>query len=145
MLPLWVLVIACGAAAHQIHLGAVSLVNRRATPAVLAQGYGLPSLQAAALGCLLAATVARQGVWSAEASFVLVFAVVAIHDILKLRSAFTAQREAVHRLVVSWEGGGRWQEQVAGYLDPLSHHPAHVALGVVFGVLFALAFGLGSS
>jgi len=142
--PLWILVGLCGLVNQVLKLTIYSLVNRRVEPPVLAQGYGMPSLQAAVLGCLVTAVVLRGGWWTGEASFALVFAVVAIHDILKLRSAFTAQREAVYRLVHVWDAGAPWRQQVAGYLDPLRHHPAHVAVGVMFGALFALAFGFAS-
>ena len=32
------------------------------------------------------------------------------------------------------------EQQVADYLDPRTHHPIHVAAGVLFGAFFALAF-----
>lgn len=51
----------------------------------------------------------------------------------------TRQREIVHAIVTTSPEAGPLLRQVAGYLDPLTHHPAHVAAGVLYGVLFAVA------
>ena len=69
------------------------------------------------------------------------FAVIVIHDTVKLRVATSLQREAVFHLVASLPPGGAFPQRVADYLDPITHQVFHVVVGVVFGGLFALAFG----
>jgi acid phosphatase family membrane protein YuiD len=102
----------------------------------------LPSLPAALLSCLLTLTVARLGWSSGEAGFALVFAVIVVHDTMKLRLAASRQREVLYHLVVRRPDAGPLHQRVAGYLDPRTHHPAHVVVGAVLGTLFALAFGM---
>jgi acid phosphatase family membrane protein YuiD len=117
--------------------------NRRWMLPVLVQSYGLPSLPAALLSCLLTLTVMRLGWRSGDAGFALVFAVIVVHDTIKLRVAASQQREVLYRLVVRLPDAGPFHQRVAGYLDPRTHHPAHVGIGGLFGTLFALAFGMG--
>lgn len=142
--PLWALVGACGVAGQSAKFVLYSAVARRAAPAALFQGYGAPSLPAAVLACLLALVTIQRGWRSSEASFALVLAVVAVHDTVKLRLAATRQREIVHAIVTTEPAAGPLRRRVAGYLDPMSHHPAHVLAGLVFGVLFAVATAPGA-
>lgn len=141
--PIWAQVIACAVAGQVAKFVVYSVVGRRPVPAALFQGYGAPSLPAAGLSCLLALMVICRGWRSPEASFALVLAVVAVHDTVKLRLAATRQREIVHTIVTTEPGAGPLRKRVAGYLDPLSHHPAHVVTGVLFGILFAVAVAAG--
>ena len=141
--PAWAQVFACAAAAQVAKFGLYSLVARRPAPSALLEGNGAPSLPAAGLACLLTLMILSRGWRSTEASFALVLAVVAVHDTVKLRLAATRQREIVHAIVTTEPAAGPLRRRVAGYLDPLSHHPAHVVAGVVFGVLFAVATGAG--
>lgn len=142
--PIWVVVLGCGALMQLLKFGLYSVANRQFALSALGQSYGLPSLPTAVLGCLLVMTVARTGWKSSETGFVLVFAVVAIHDAIKLRVAASRQREVLHRLVTSLPDVGPFHQRVADYLDPRAHNPAHVLLGGVLGTLFALAFGMGA-
>lgn len=141
--PLWAQVAACAVAGQVAKFVLYSLVGRRATPSALLQGYGAPSLPASVLSCLLALMVIHRGWRSSEASLALVLAVVAVHDTVKLRRAATRQREIMHAIVTTEPAAGPLRRRVAGYLDPLTHHPAHVAAGLLFGVLFAVAAGPG--
>lgn len=142
--PLWALVGACAVAGQSAKFVLYSAVARRAEPSALFQGYGAPSLPAAVLACLLTLVTIQRGWASSEASFALVLAVVAVHDTVKLRLAATRQREIVHAIVTTEPAAGPLRRRVAGYLDPLSHHPAHVVAGLVFGVLFAVATAPGA-
>lgn len=141
--PAWALVAACAVAGQAVKFALYSAVARRPAAAALVQGYGAPSLPAAVLSCLLALMVMRRGWTSSEASLALVLAVIAVHDTVKLRNAATRQREIVHAIVTAEPAAGPLMRRVAGYLDPLSHHPAHVVTGVAFGLLFAVAAGAG--
>lgn len=140
--PIWVTVLFCGAAVQLVKLAAYSAARRRLTLGVLGQGHGLPGLPPALLGCLLVLVSLRRGWNSAEAGFALVFAVIVVHDAVKLGAAHRRQRQALFHLVDALDEPGPFRLRVADYLDPASHHPAHVAAGVLFGALFALAFGL---
>mgnify|MGYP001826720486 CR=1 FL=1 len=138
--PIWVVVLLCGLAGQVVKTLVYSLLNRRPALALLAQGHGFPSLQAGLLSCLLFLTLRRPEATSGEAGFALVFAVIVIHDTVKLRLMASRQREAVVRLVHVLPGAGEFHQHVADYLDPRTHHPIHVAAGVAWGALFALAF-----
>lgn len=142
-LPAWLIVAACGAFSQFLKLAVYGAVDRRLRPGLLAQSYGLPSLPAAALGCLVTLMVLRHGWASSEAGFALVFAVIGVHDTLKLGDTTRRQREALFHVVDNLPPADRLRQQVANYLDPRTHHPAHMALGVLLGSLFALAFGAG--
>jgi len=139
--PVWLVVICCGASAQIFKLLVYSAIRGRFDLAIMAQGRGLPSLQSTILSCLLTSIVLRSGWDSGQTAFALVFAVVVIHDTVKLRVATSRHREAVFHLVASLPEGGPFPPRVAGYLDPRIHQVSHVVIGVVFGGLFALAFG----
>lgn len=138
--PIWVVVLACGLAAQVAKTLVYSLLNRRFAFLHLAQGHGFPSLQAALLSCLLVLTLRRPEATAGHAGFALVFAVIVIHDTVKLRLMASRQREAVVRLVHVLPGAGEFHQRVADYLDPRTHHPVHVAAGVAWGAVFGLAF-----
>lgn len=137
--PAWATVAACGVAGQVVKFALYSAVARRPAPAALLQGHGVPSLPAAVLACLLGLMVIQRGWTSSEASLALVVAVIAVHDTVKLRHAATRQRELAHAIVTTEPAAGPLRRRVAGYLDPVSHHPAHVVTGIVFGILFAVA------
>jgi len=138
--PIWTIVVSCGLAAQVFKTLVYSILNRKAAFSHLAQGHGFPSLQAALLACLLALTVMRPEPTPGQVGFALVFAIIVIHDTVKLRLMARRQREAVVRLVHVLPGAGAFHQQVADYFDPRTHHPVHVAAGLAWGALFALAF-----
>ncbi len=140
--PIWVVVIVCGVLGQLFKLVVYSTTKRHLDLALIAQGSGLPSLQASVLSCLLVLVAIRSGWNSGLTAFALVFAVIFIHDTVKLRMAASRQREVVYHLVASLPDAGHFHQRVAGYLDPRVHQKSHVAAGVVFGGFFALAFGI---
>ncbi len=142
--PAWLVIVGCGISTQLIKVLLYSLAQRRFAVGVMGQSYGVPSLTASGLSCLLVLTVMRQGWSSSLAGFAFVFAVISVHDTIKLRVAASRQRKVVFRLVETLEDAGPFHLRVADYLDPRTHHPAHVIAGVLFGSLFALAFGLTS-
>ncbi len=141
-LPVWVVVTLCGALGQLFKLAVYSTTKRHFDLALIAQGSGLPSLQATVLSCLLVLVGMRSGWNSGQAAFALVFAVIVVHDTVKLRVAASRQRRVVYHLVASLPDAGHFHQRVAGYLDPRIHQKSHVAAGVVFGGLFALALGI---
>jgi len=140
--PIWLVVTVCGALGQLFKLVVYSITKRHFDLALIAQGRGLPSLQANVLSCLLVLVGVRTGWNSGQAAFALVFAVIVIHDTVKLRVAASRQRKVVYHLVASLPDAGHFHQRVAGYLDPRLHQTSHMAAGVVFGGLFALAFGI---
>ena len=140
--PIWLVVLACAASCQAVKLLIYSLVHRRFKPGVLGQTHGLPSLQAASLASLLVDVSLRRGWDSGETSFALVFVVIVVFDLVRVRSAARDQRYVVFHLVEALPTGGVFRQRVADYLDIRTHHPVHVAIGAIFGALFALAFGL---
>ncbi len=142
--PAWLVILGCGALVQATKLLGYSLAQRRLILPVLVQNHGLPSLTSAVFTCLLVLVVMREGWGSSQAGFALVFAVIVVHDTIKLRVAASRQREVVFLLVEILPEAGPFHKQVADYLDPRTHHPVHVATGVLLGGLFALAFGPSS-
>ena len=140
--PVWLVVVACGTLVQVFKVAVYSVTKRHFDLAVAAQGRGLPSLQASILSCLLVLVVLRSGWSSGETAFALVFAVIVIHDTVKLRIAASRQRAVVFHLVASLPDAGHFHQRVAGFLDPRTHQVSHVVVGVVCGGLFALAFGI---
>lgn len=140
--PVWLVVTVCGVLGQLFKLAVYSVTKRHLDLALIAQGRGLPSLQATVLSCLLVLVVVRSGWNSSQAAFALIFAVIVIHDTVKLRVAASRQREVVYHLVASLPEAGQFHQRVAGYLDPRRHQTSHVSAGVMFGGLFALAFGI---
>jgi len=140
--PIWLVVIASVTLSQLFKLAVYSITKRRFDLALVAQGGGLPSLQATLLSCLLVLVVGRSGWYSGETSFALVFAVIVIHDTKKLRVASSRHRAAMFHLVATLPDGGQFHQRVADYLDPRLHQASHLAAGVVFGGLFGLALGI---
>lgn len=140
-LPIWLIVGLCGVLVQLAKLAAYSVARRQFALAALGQSYGLPSLPGALLTCLAVLIGLRVGWASSEFGFSLVLAVILIHDTVKLGFASRRHREAVFHLVSSLDREGPLRLRVADYLDPRTHHPAHVVLGMILGALFALAFG----
>jgi acid phosphatase family membrane protein YuiD len=141
-LPIWLVVIVCGALGQIFKLAVYSITKRCFDLALIAQGRGLPSLQATVLSCLLVLVGMRSGWSSGQAAFALVFAVIVVHDTVKFRVTASRQREVMFHLVASLPEAGQFHQRVAGFLDPRLHQTSHVVAGVVFGSLFALAFGI---
>lgn len=140
--PIWLVVVLSGTVSQLFKLAVYSITKRHFDLAVVAQGGGLPSLQAVILSCMLSLTVVRCGWSSGETAFALVFAVIVIHDTVKLRVASSRQREVMFHLVASLPDAGEFHQRVATYLDPRLHQVSHVVAGMLFGGLFALAFGI---
>lgn len=140
--PVWAVVLLCALVNQLLKLGAYSATRGELAFAAFGQSHGLPSSPAAVLSCLLVLVIVRTGWRSAETGLALVFAVIVIHDTVKLRIAAHRQREVVVQLVDTLNHPSPLQQYLADYLDPRTHHPAHVAVGVVLGGVFALAFGL---
>ena len=139
-LPTWAVVAVCGLAAQAVKLVLYSAARRHLALTAFAQGNGLPSLPAAVLACL-AVLVGRRAGWAApETGFALVFAVIVVHDTLKLGWLADRNREALVRILAHVRARGQAGRWALAYLDPRAHHPAHVALGIAFGGVFALAF-----
>jgi acid phosphatase family membrane protein YuiD len=141
--PIWLVVALCGVLAQIIKLVLYSTTGRELRFTAFVQSNGLPSLPATLLACLLAQTVAREGWQSAEAAFALVFAVIVVHDTVKLSGMADHQRAVLVHLLEAAEGPGTVRRGLAAALDPRAHHPAHVAVGLVLGALFGLAFVSG--
>ena len=141
--PVWLFVAACGILNQIVKTTAYSFASKRIILSAVVQPHGLPSLPAALMTCLLVLISLKSGWHSGPASFAVVFAVVVLHDLMKVRGAAQEQRLVVFQLVDSLIVPEPLRSRVAGYLDVKVHHPAHVLMGVLVGGFFALAFGLG--
>jgi acid phosphatase family membrane protein YuiD len=139
-LDIWVLVLIAAASCQVAKTVAYSVAQRRLNLVVLAQSAGLPSLHAVVGAALLGLLVLQTGVQSSESAVALVFLVIAVFDSVRVRGAAEAQRRIVHGLVLRSAQASELQRRVVNYLDPFAHAPAHVAVGLVWGGLFAMAF-----
>ena len=140
-LDIWLVVLLGAVTGQLLKLALYSATQRRLHLAVLGQSAGLPSVHATVGGALLTLCVARTGWYSSESAVALVFMVITVFDAMRVRAAAQQQRRLVHDLVLLAPDAGPWRRLVAGYLDIIAHTPGHVAAGLVWGFLFALAFG----
>jgi len=140
-LPIWILVLICGVSTQLFKLLIYSAVQRRLAVGVLGESVGLPSLHASVLTCLMVLVGIQAGWRATETALALVFAVIVIHDAIRLKSATQQQRVVLYQLVQAVPGMGHVRRQVATILNVRAHHPLHVAIGTLFGLLFAIAFG----
>jgi acid phosphatase family membrane protein YuiD len=140
-IDIWVLVVLCVLAGQAVKTALYSVPRRRLHLAVLGQSAGLPSAHAAASGCLATLCAVRSGWQAPETSAALVFTVIAVFDAVRVRSAAQEQRRLLHELAELAPDPEPWRVRVAGYLDVMAHAPGHVVAGLVWGFLFALAFG----
>ncbi len=140
--PIWVLVLASGIFSQVFKTVLYAIPRRRIPIFMLFQSSGLPSLAATTATCLLTLVIVRCGWNSSEAGFALCFAVIGFHDALKLGGAAVEQQRALYLVLDRMEISGSLAQRATAYLDPRSHHPAHMLVGVALGLLFALAFGV---
>jgi acid phosphatase family membrane protein YuiD len=138
---IWHVVLLGVVAGQVLKLVLYSVAQRRLHLAVLGQSAGLPSMHAVVGGTLLTLCVIRTGWYAPESSIAFVFFVITVFDAMRVRAAAQQQRRLVHGLVLMAPEDGTWLRLVARYLDMIAHTPAHVAAGVVWGFLFALALG----
>ncbi len=140
-LDIWLVVLLGVAAGQLVKLLLYSVPRRRLQLAVLGQSAGLPSLHATVGGSLVTLCILRLGWRAPETSLAIMFAVITVFDAVRVRSAAQHQRRVMHDLVLLAPDVKPWRRQVAGYLDMLAHTPAHVAGGLIWGFLFAMAVG----
>jgi acid phosphatase family membrane protein YuiD len=143
--PAWALVLLCGAAAQASKFLIYSAARGRPALRVLGESVGLPSLHAAVLTCLTTVLAVRQGWRDPQTGVALVFAVIVVHDAMRLKGANQAQKEMLRDILDVMGPNSHWQRQMTSLLNVRVHHPLHVAIGVIFGLLFALALGVGGS
>jgi len=140
-LDIWLVVVLSVVAGQLFKVLLYSVTQRRLHLAALGQSAGLPSVHAIIGGSLLTLCILRLGWSAAESSLALVFLVITVFDSMRVRAAAQQQRRLVHDLVLLTPAAGPTRRRVAGYLDIIAHTPAHVAAGIVWGFLFALALG----
>jgi uncharacterized protein len=139
-LDIWIVVTIAAASCQVVKMAAYSIAQRRLNLAVLAQSAGLPSLHAVVGSSLLGLLILHTGFGSSESAVALVFLVITVFDSVRVRGATQAQRRVVHDLVLRSAQANLFHNRVANYLDPIAHAPVHVAMGLVWGGLFAIAF-----
>lgn len=140
--PIWALVFACGVLNQIVKLVVASLLERRLVLHALTESVGTPSLHAAVLSCCTVLLGLRAGWAAPETSLALVFAVIVIHDTVRFKGSAQEQRTVLYRLVQALPGEERLRGRTASLLQVWAHRPFDVAVGVLFGLLFALMCGL---
>ena len=138
-MPIWLKVLLCGVVTQLVKLLAYSVAQRRLALPVLGESVGLPSLHAAVFTCLTVLMGIALGWGATETALALVLTVIVIYDAIRLKSESQAQRITLHWLVQNLPQANRWQRQVSKLLNVRGHQPFQVAIGVLFGLLFALA------
>lgn len=140
-LDIWAMVVLAVVSGQLLKLLLYSVTQRRLRLVVIGQSAGLPSAHAVGAGSLVGACWQRLGWSSPLLSVALVFAVIMVFDAMRVRSAADQQRRLLRDVVQLGERAERWQRMAAGYLDALTHTPAHVVVGLAWGFLFAFALG----
>jgi acid phosphatase family membrane protein YuiD len=138
-LDIWVIVVLAVVAGQLLKLLLFSVTQRELRLGVLGQSAGPPSAQAVCGGSLICACLVRCGWSSLETGVAVVFGAITVFDAMRVRSAAAQQRRVLHELVSIGNEPTRWRRRAAEYLDVLTHTPAHVAVGLFWGFLFALA------
>jgi acid phosphatase family membrane protein YuiD len=139
-LDIWLVVVLAVASGQLAKLAIYSVTQRELRLAVLVQSAGLPSAHAIGAGSLVGACALQTGWTSTLSGASLVVAVIMVFDAMRVRSAADAQRKLLRELVLLDDTVVQvWQRRVAGYLDAMNHAPTHVAVGLAWGFLFALA------
>jgi acid phosphatase family membrane protein YuiD len=139
-LPIWIIVLLCGAVTQLTKLLVYSGSQRRLALSVIGESVGLPSLHASVLTCLTIQVGFRAGWGATETALSFVFAVIVIHDAIRLKSDSLAQRMVLYNLVQSMPDASRLRSRSEAILNVRAHHPLHVATGALFGLLFAMAY-----
>lgn len=140
-LEIWHIVLASVLSGQVLKMLVYSIVQRRLQIAVLGQSAGLPSVHALVGASLLTACILRRGWDSPEASVAFVFLVITVFDAMRVRAAAQRQRRLLHELVHLADEAAAWRRRAASYLDLIVHTPFHVAVGLIWGFLFAMALG----
>jgi acid phosphatase family membrane protein YuiD len=140
---IWLIVFLAAVAGQLLKVLLYSVAQRRLVLAALGQSAGLPSVHASVGGSLLTLCAVRFGWQSPEAAFALVFLVITVFDAMRVRAAAQEQRYLVYDLVRLAPAAGARRRRVVNYLDIIAHTPVHVAAGLVWGFLFALACETG--
>jgi len=140
-LDIWLVVLLAVVAGQFLKLTIYSVAQRRLRLALLGQSAGLPSAHAMCGGSLLGGSSLQTGWMSPVTAVALVFVAITVFDAMRVRSAADQQRRLLRELAVLSESTAPWRRRVAGYLDALTHTPSHVVVGLIWGFLFALAFG----
>lgn len=133
----------CAATAQLLKLVIYSSLQKRLALHILGESVGLPSLHASVMCCLTCLLVIRVGWEATETALAMVFTVIVLHDSVRLKGANWQQRVVLHELIDSIAAGGGLQRRMVTLLTIRAHQPFHVAIGALFGLLFALAFGVG--
>ncbi|MFH1843338.1 MAG: divergent PAP2 family protein [bacterium] len=141
-IPIWGMVLLCGIIAQMCKLLIYSLLQKRLALSVLGQSVGLPSLHAAVLSCMTVLLTIESGWHATATSLALVFTVIVVHDTIRLKGENLQQRIVLHELIDNLAADSAFQRRIATLLTVRAHQPFHVAIGALFGLLFALAFGL---
>jgi acid phosphatase family membrane protein YuiD len=139
--PIWVLVLLCGAATQVTKLVLYSVVERRLALHVLGESVGLPSLHASVLTCLTTLLTLQYGWQATMTGLSLVLTVIVLHDVMRVKGASQAQNAVLAQLVAYIPQAGSLQRGVTSLLTSFAHQPFHVAMGALYGLIFALATG----
>ncbi len=139
----WVLALSAGALAQILKLVLYSLANRSVALRVLAATNGLPSSYAVAFMCLATVVGMREGYDSAEYAACMVLGGVVLHDIIRVQGSVDRGGKAALLLAQQFgpEREGTLTRQLRPLLGDRGHRPLHVILGMLLGLLFALAVG----
>jgi len=140
-LPVWALVLMCGAAAQAVKLAVAGAAGRRPAWPAAFESVGFPSLHAAVLSCWTVLLGGRAGWDAPETSLALVFTAIVVHDAVRLKGSAQEQREVLWDLVAGLPAGAVLRGAAGSLRKVWAHRPFHVASGVVFGILFALICG----
>lgn len=137
----WVLAVSAGVLAQLLKLVLYSVANRHLALRVVAAPNGLPSAYAVAFMCLATSVGLREGFRSAEYGTCMMLGGIVLHDIIRVQGSVDQGGRAALLLAQSLGENERgiWTEQLRPLLGDRGHRPLHVVVGMVLGLIFALA------
>lgn len=139
----WQFMLLLGIATQLLKLVLYGIANRRINLRVLVITNGFPSLHAVVMSCLSIATGLDHGFRSPFFVATFIFTGVILHDLIKVQGS--VQRGQATGLflarAIDGEEPSSWSERWADLLSDRGHRPLHVGVGMLLGILIAIAWG----
>jgi uncharacterized protein len=139
----WVLAVSAGVLAQLLKLVLYSVANRSIALRVLGSTNGLPSSYAVAFMSLATLVGMREGYRSAEYAACMMLGGIVLHDIVRVQGSVDRGGRAALLLAQQFgpDRGNLWTGQLRPLLGDRAHRPLHVVIGMILGLVFALAVG----
>jgi acid phosphatase family membrane protein YuiD len=139
----WEFMFLLGLATQLMKLLLYGIANRRLNLRVLVTTNAFPSLHAVVLSCLSIVTGLDHGFRSPFFVATFIFTGVVLHDLIKVQGSVQKGQATGLFLAraIDSEEPGSWSERWVPLLSDRGHRPMHVGIGMLLGILIAIAWG----